>query len=145
MVVHGFRIVVAVLAPALCSGCTGQSKPESASSSPARSSALVPQSVAQALCEHALHAHVAASALSTVGDVRDFVVGGPAPLSPDLSRRPARSAFPTAGRSASAAWCTVATDNTLTFYAAGPDATAVKLETVNGYHGAVPDHPLAIP
>ena len=104
-----------------------------------------PQPQAQSICEHALHGPVAAASSSTVGEVRDFEVGGPATLTPDPSRHPARNAFLSASRSDYAAWCTVVSGKTLTFYGAAPNAGTVKLETVNGYSGAVPDHPLAIP
>jgi hypothetical protein len=134
-----------VLVAALSSSCTADhSTSEDAAKVAGSPSPAVHTSKAQQLCEVALHRRVAASS-ATVEEVHAFTVGGPTPLTPDPSRRPARAAFPASSLSDSAAWCTVATTGTLTFYAAGPDGTAVRLEAVNGYSGAVPDHPLAIP
>jgi hypothetical protein len=142
------RTALATLAltAALATSCTGdgarmRGAATAVSHLPAESAA----SEAQNLCERALRSPVAASSAATVGEVRDFVVGGPPPLTPDPSRRPARGSFATASASDRAAWCTVATGDALTFYAAGPDGTAVKLESVHGYQGAVPDRPVAIP
>jgi hypothetical protein len=139
-------LVGAALVVALSSSCTASNTTarNRAASSPVPSTPAT-QLEAQTICEHALHVPVAASASSTVGEVRDFEVGGPAPRTPDPGRRPAQRAFAAAARSDSAAWCTVAAGKTLTFYGAAVNGIAVKLETVNGYSGAVPDHPLAIP
>jgi hypothetical protein len=146
MSVRVLGVVVASVALALSSSCTdSHAKAHSGTPSSSSASTAAGRTAAQRICEDALNLPVAASAPSTVGEVRDFEVGGPAPLTPDPSRHPARNAFPQAARSDSAAWCTVATAKTLTFFGAAPNAAAVKLETVNGYSGAVPDHPLAIP
>lgn len=146
MGVHVLGVVVAAVAVASLSSCTtGLTAAEGRVSASTSPSALTVHVGAESICEHALHVPVAASSLLTVGEVRDFEVGGRPPLTPHPGRRSARLVFPAAARSDIAAWCTVASGKTLAFYAASPNSPAVEVENLNGYSGAVPDHPGAIP
>jgi hypothetical protein len=144
------RVATGILLPVALAGCTGGASPRTTASpyaSPgvSTSASSLLQSAAQRLCTRALTRPVAAASLTSVGDVRDFELGGPAPLTPDPSRNPGRNAFPTSSRSDVAAWCTVVSDGAFTFFAAGTDGTAVKIESVGGITGPVPDRPVPIP
>lgn len=97
------------------------------------------------LCRAALHKPIVGSSLTTVGNVRDWERGGPPPLTPDPSRRPGRAAFPNASGAEAAAWCTIGSSGNFDFYAAGPDGTAVELESVGHLAGAVPTSLVPIP
>lgn len=92
-------LVVTALATAVTASCTGDGAPERSVATKAPSASAEGRvSEAQGLCEDALSSPVAASSSATVGEVRDFEVGGPPLLTPDPNRRPARAAFPSAGR-----------------------------------------------
>src|SRR5437868_6488776 len=99
------RLVLPMVAltAALTTSCTGDEPAVRtiATSSPT----AAPVWEAQRLCEDALPSPVAASSSATVGEVRDFEVGGPPALTPDPNRHPARASFPKAKRSDTAAWC----------------------------------------
>ena len=102
---------------------------------------------AMSLCQSALGSAVVAASSTTVNDARGWKRGGPPPMSSAdaESRRPARKAWPSAASSDPAAWCTTGTGGEYTFYAAGPDGTAVQLERVGGLGPNPPDRPPAIP
>ncbi|MCU1677430.1 MAG: hypothetical protein JWM93_2188 [Frankiales bacterium] len=101
------------------------------------------------ICDAALSAPVAAASLTTVEHVRGWEQGGPAPLGgidkADPARHPGLHAFPLAGSTDVAAWCTVASGDQLTFYAAGTDHTSVELERVGNWTQGPPDVPVNIP
>lgn len=121
--------------------CTSQGAPHRSQPSPPAPS----DSQAQRLCAAALARPIAASSLTTVADVRDFVTGGPSPMPGDRSRQPGKDAFPGAARTDTAAWCTVGSDGAYTFFAASGDGKAVEIEGVGGITGPVPDHPVLVP
>jgi hypothetical protein len=103
-------LMMVALTAALSSSCTaGAPAARSVTTTAPSSPTEAPVSDAQGRCEDALPVPVAASSTATVGEVRDFEVGGPPPLTPDPNRRPARASVPTAKPSDKAAWCTVAT------------------------------------
>jgi hypothetical protein len=94
---------------------------------------------AAAICTAALTQPIAASSLTTVGEIRGWERGGPTAI------RPASNAFTGQDPGAVAAWCTVGSGGTYTFYGAGTDGTAIELEGVGGLTGATPSAPIAIP
>lgn len=102
---------------------------------------------ARKLCDLALGRTVSAASATTVGDARAWEMGGPAPLTPAAaaSRKPARNAWPDAKDSDPAAWCTTGTGGNYTFYAVGPDGTAVRLEAVSGLGPTPPASPFPVP
>jgi hypothetical protein len=102
---------------------------------------------ARKLCEQALGSAVSAASASIVGDARSWEMGGPPPTSPSAAaeRKPARNAWPTAKDGDPAAWCTTGTGGNYTFYAVGPDGTAVRLEAVNGLGPTPPASPFPVP
>lgn len=101
--------------------------------------------VSQHLCDDAIDRPVAASSMTSVAEVRAYETGGPPPSPGDRSRHPGRAAFPSLAPTSRAAWCTVGESGSYTFFAAGPDGTAVKIESVSGLSGPVPDRPFPIP
>lgn len=127
------------------SACSGSAHTGAAAKASAGTTRGSTSSESDMLCRTALHKPVAGSSLTTVGNVRDWERGGPPPLTPYPSRRPGRAACPGASEADAAAWCTIGSSGNFDFYAAGPDGTAVKLETVRDLSGAVPTSPGPIP
>lgn len=137
------KAFVMVAVPLLFSACTGSDHPTAGASSPiATQSAAASASL---MCVAALHHPPSASSLTTVGAIRDFRFGPPSHPAPGLR------AFPAVAPSAIAAWCTVRRPSTFgvadTFYAVGPDGSAVRILSVSGpaMPGPVPNHPVQVP
>lgn len=139
------RLIAVAIVVCSVSACSGSVHTGSAAKASGRTTSSSAASESHMLCTAALHRPVAGSSLTTVGNVRDWERGGPSPLTPDPTRRPGRAAFPSASGADTAAWCTIGSSGNFDFYAAGPDRTAVKLESVGDLSGAVPTSPVPIP
>jgi hypothetical protein len=148
------KALVMVAVPLLLSACTGSDHPTAGGSSPTAtqsagaSSPTKTQSAtasASQMCVAGLHHPASASSLTTVRAVRAFRFG------PQSYPAPGLNAFPAVTPSAISAWCTVRRPSkfgvTDTFYAVGPDGSAVRILSVSGPPGPgpVPNHPVQVP
>lgn len=94
----------------------------------------VQRSPAMKLCRSSLGSAVVAASPTTVGDLRGWDYGPPN----DPNRFPLRNAWPTATSKDFAAYCTTGSSVLYTFYAVGPDRTAMKLQENPGIQGSPP-------
>jgi hypothetical protein len=94
----------------------------------------VQRSPAMRLCRSSLGSAVVAASPTTVGDLRGWEWGQPN----DPNRYSLQNAWPTATSNDFAAYCTTGSSIVYTFYAVGPDRTAMKLQENPGIQGSPP-------
>jgi hypothetical protein len=97
----------------------------------------VQRSPATKLCQSSLGSAVVAASPTTVGDLRGWDTG----RFNDTNRHPLQNAWPTATSNDFAAYCTTGSSDVYTFYAVGPDRTAMKLQADIGIQGSPPSIP----
>ena len=97
----------------------------------------VQRSPAMKLCQSSLGSAVVAASPTTVGDLRSWDTG----RFDDTNRHPLQNAWPTATSNDFASYCTTGSSTVYTFYAVGPDRSAVRLQADRGIQGSPPPIP----